>query len=143
MIQIANTSEDVEYIIEAHRRIYTDELQYDFDFVNFIADAISEFLNNRCEGMDNIWLLKIENDPKGSIVIMKYEEDTAQLRWFLIESEYRNMGYGKPMLQRAIQFFSDAGYKKVFLWTNSSLKAARVLYQLVGFEKSKVEQENC
>jgi ribosomal protein S18 acetylase RimI-like enzyme len=131
---LIETSEDLDYVIESHKRIYLNEFNYDKDFVNFIVDAISEFSENRCPGMDNVWLLKLDGKPKGSIVIMRYEDQVAQLRWFLIEPECRGYGYGKPLLRHAVDFCKANGYQKIFLWTNSSLLAARSMYKSLGFE---------
>lgn len=131
----AGYKSEVKYIVESHRRIYTEEFQYDDDFIGFIVDAITNFSENRNGGLDNIWLLKVDGASRGSIIIMKSEteDQVAQLRWFLIEADYRNRGFGKPMLEKALHFCRNVGYKKVFLWTNSSLKSARALYKAAGF----------
>lgn len=114
IVSLENDTEykqEVEYIVESHRTIYKEEFQYDDDFIAFIADAITNFANNRNSGLDNIWLLKLDGAPRGSIIILKSEkeEHVAQLRWFLIEADYRNRGFGKPMLNQALEFCRSAG----------------------------------
>ncbi|WP_157213457.1 GNAT family N-acetyltransferase [Paenibacillus senegalensis] len=145
VVDIADSDNEVEYrhevkyIVDSHRTIYKEEFHYDDDFIDFIADAITSFVNNRSSGLDQIWLLKIDGVPRGSIVIMKSEtaEQVAQLRWFLIEADYRNKGFGRPMLDQALEFCRNVGYRKVFLWTNHALKSARALYASAGFTIKK------
>jgi GNAT superfamily N-acetyltransferase len=66
------------------------------------------------------------------IAIAKAEEDTAQLRWFLIEPEMRGKGLGHRLMKTAVDFCKEKGYRHVFLWTVDILEAARHLYQVYG-----------
>jgi GNAT superfamily N-acetyltransferase len=53
------------------------------------------------------------------------------------------MGAGRRLIDRAIGFCRKAGYGNVFLWTFSTLDAARHLYEEGGFSitGSKVNNE--
>ncbi len=61
------------------------------------------------------------------------DSETAQLRWFLIEPEYRGIGLGRRLMTVAMDHCREKGYRKVFLWTFSDLNAARHLYKEYGF----------
>ncbi|MHB1394524.1 MAG: GNAT family N-acetyltransferase [Clostridia bacterium] len=70
----------------------------------------------------------------GMIAIVRADDSTAQLRWFLIEPHMRGIGLGYKLMKTAVDFCKDKNYKHVFLWTVSILEAARSLYKRFGFE---------
>ncbi|WP_166244434.1 GNAT family N-acetyltransferase [Paenibacillus turpanensis] len=137
MIRSYANSEDTQYVVESHCRIYCADYGYDDSFVEFIVQAVEDFEKHRDATKENIWLVETGGSRKGSIAIVKYTEEAAQLRWFLLEPEVRNQGYGKQLLQAALQFCRENQYKCVFLWTNDSLTAARALYESFGFQVVK------
>ena len=57
----------------------------------------------------------------------------AQLRYFLIEPEYRGLGLGSKLLNLYMEFLQECGYKESFLWTTHELDAAIHLYKRIGF----------
>lgn len=61
-------------------------------------------------------------------------EDVAQLGLFLVDLSLRGTGLGKQLVQTAIDFCKEKNYKKVVLWTNSKLFAARRIYKNKGFQ---------
>lgn len=140
MIRSMKSEEDLNYVIDVHWRIYTTEYNYDTSFIQFFTEAIRTYFNNSKPEEDNLWLLEIDEKPKGCIAIVRTEDDTAQLRWLLLEPEVRNRGYGNILMQHAMEFCREKGYQKIFLWTNNSLTTARALYSRYGFNivKSRI-----
>ena len=134
LIRMIINEEEAKYVVEIHWRIYTSEFQYDRSFIEFFTEPILSFARKLDPGKENIWILEVDRKPKGTISIMKIDEETAQLRWFAIEAEERNKGYGKQLIEQAIQFCRDHHYKRIILWTNPILSAARELYRKAGFD---------
>ena len=61
------------------------------------------------------------------------ENGRPQLRFYFMEKEFRGMGAGRRLIDLAIGFCREAEYESVFLWTFSTLDAARHLYADRGF----------
>lgn len=125
--------EDTDYIIRSHYEIYNKEYHYDLSFKEFIENTLNEFIKRADRSKENIWILEMDDEPKGSIGITKVNEHVAQLRLFLVDPGVRGAGYGGQLIQKAIDFCREANYKTIILWTNSELKAARHLYEKYGF----------
>jgi ribosomal protein S18 acetylase RimI-like enzyme len=51
----------------------------------------------------------------------------------------RQAGVGRALVETCVAFAQQAGYKKIVLWTQSTLTAARALYAANGFERTRVE----
>jgi ribosomal protein S18 acetylase RimI-like enzyme len=133
MIRNFYNNNDVTYVIEAHSRIYSSEYQFDDSFKEFIRQSLTDFVNGIDKDKENLWILDPGNKPKGSIGIVNLDGQTAQLRWFLVEPELRGRGFGKELIHKAIEFCKECKFKRVILWTNSSLISARKLYKYNGF----------
>jgi GNAT superfamily N-acetyltransferase len=61
------------------------------------------------------------------------DPETARLRLFLIEPQARGTGLAQNMLQACLAFASNAGYRRMRLWTHESHRAAGRLYARNGF----------
>ena len=60
-------------------------------------------------------------------------DGTAQLRMPLIDLGARGLGLGKRRVDECTQFARAAGYRKIVLWTNANLLAARGVYARAGY----------
>lgn len=135
------TSNDLTYIMESHIRIYHQEYQFDESFQRFITNAVDFFRKNFDKEKENLFILELDGKQKGSIGITKLAGDTAQLRWFLLETDARGQGWGGRLMREALNFAEARSYRRIVLWTNQKLTAARHLYERHGFKQveSKVE----
>ncbi|HWT19266.1 MAG TPA: GNAT family N-acetyltransferase, partial [Variovorax sp.] len=64
---------------------------------------------------------------------------TAQLRLLLLAPSARGLGLGARLTDECIAFARAKGYRKMVLWTNSCLAAARAIYAKRGFRLDKAE----
>jgi GNAT superfamily N-acetyltransferase len=132
---------DEAYVKESHFAVYSKEYDFDFTFKEFIENALDEFSKSFDSEKENLWIVDLNGEPKGSIGIVKITESQAQLRWFLVEPDIRGLGYGKRLLETALNFCKEKNYDSIFLWTNSSLHKARALYEKYGFTVTETKEQ--
>jgi peptidyl-dipeptidase Dcp len=64
----------------------------------------------------------------------------AQLRYFLIEPEYRGLGLGRKLLNLYMDFLHRCGYRQSYLWTTHELTIAASLYKRIGFNLTEEKE---
>lgn len=69
----------------------------------------------------------------------------GQLRWFIVEKEYRKYGIGRGLMDKLLEFAEKCEYKHIFLWTASNLGRALSFYNHQGFYETDrfLETEWC
>ena len=65
---------------------------------------------------------------------------TSKLRLLVLHPKARGLGLGRRLTQACIRFARRVGYRKMALWTQSHLAAARAIYQAEGFRKISEEK---
>ena len=70
----------------------------------------------------------------GSVFVVEEDAGTAKLRMLYVEPDARGEGLGTRLVGEVVKFVRDAGYRRLTLWTNENLTAARRLYEKAGFK---------
>jgi DNA-binding MarR family transcriptional regulator/GNAT superfamily N-acetyltransferase len=135
-------TDDLAYIIESHKRLYKAEYDFDETFTEHVATGINKMLRTRDESAETIWVAELNGVTVGSIAVVKAGEGVAQLRWFLLEPGARGLGLGKRLMDTALAFCHERGYRHAFLWTVSLLAAARHLYERFGFSITETKDHD-
>lgn len=125
---------DIGYVIYRHGYLYSVEYNYGIEFESYVAKGLSEFYQNYEREQDRVWICEHKKKIIGFLLLMHRANDAAQLRYFLIEPEYRGIGLGSKLMNFYMDFFKQCGYKKSYLWTTSELTAAAKLYIKAGFK---------
>ena len=129
---------DAGYITAMHGRIYSEEYGYGVSFEGYVAQSFFEFLRDYDPERDRLWCAEHAGRTIGCIGV-KGRGERAQLRWFLLEPEYRGMGLGRRLLQSALDFARERGYESAYLDTTDDLQDALRLYRRAGFETASVK----
>ena len=76
----------------------------------------------------------------GSCILTFYNNGKANIMLvdnFLVEEDYRRLGLGTKMLKKAISVARKRKVDSIELVVNKDNKAAKKLYEKVGFKKTK------
>ncbi len=124
---------DIGYLIYLHGILYAEEYDWDHTFEAYVAEPLAEFARSQSE-RERIWIVEANDKIAGSIATVESSKEQAQLRFLLLHPTLRGHGIGRILIQEAIGFCRESGYRYVFLWTVSALKAAASLYRSEGFQ---------
>lgn len=123
---------DIGHITSRHGVLYAQEYGWGIDFDSYVAAGLHEFYSEFDPTKDRIWIAEHEGKIIGSVLI-KSRGESAQLRYFYIEPEYRGIKLGKKLWSSAMDFIANQDFKSVYLWTTSELVRAAYLYTSSGF----------
>jgi DNA-binding MarR family transcriptional regulator/GNAT superfamily N-acetyltransferase len=126
---------DVGYVAFLHGRYYSQNYQFGKIFEYYVMKGLTEFLYDSEKGQ--LWIAEVNGQIAGSIAITKAEDTVAQLRWFILDEPFQGIGLGKKLMETALRFCVEQNYKHVYLWTVSSLAAARSLYTKYQFVRTE------
>ncbi len=123
-------------VAELHGTYYAAHWGFGRFFEAKVATELSEFLVRYDEQGDGFWSVSLDGRLEGSISIdgKHASDEGAHLRWFIMSDALRGQGVGGRLMDTAVTFCHEKGYKKVYLWTFAGLDAARHLYEKCGFE---------
>jgi N-acetylglutamate synthase-like GNAT family acetyltransferase len=125
---------DIDFVIGGQLALYATEYGFTSQVWNdYLTGGVQEFLRQFDSARDCMYIAERDNTPCGCIAITHTEDRIAQLRFYFMERDCRGRGAGRRLMDRAIGFCRKANYKRVFLWTFSTLDAARHLYAGRGF----------
>jgi RimJ/RimL family protein N-acetyltransferase len=123
-------------VVELHGRYYHEHWGFNLFFESKVAAEFAEFLKRYNESRDGFWTAWADGRVVGSVVIdgINAESEGAHLRWFIMSDDMQGRGAGNRLINIAINFCRERGYRKIYLWTFEGLGAARHLYERAGFK---------
>jgi len=130
---------DIGYVTYMHGALYHKEYNYGIQFESYVAKGLCEFYEKYDPNRNRIWVCEHDARMIGFLLLMDRGE-SAQLRYFLIEPEYRGIGLGSKLLNLYMDFLHERGYKKSYLWTTNELSTAAFLYQRLGFQLTEEKE---
>jgi DNA-binding MarR family transcriptional regulator/GNAT superfamily N-acetyltransferase len=130
---------DLGWVLARHGALYAAEYGWGRPFELLVADIVAEFLRNFDPAREACWIAEVDGEPAGSVMLVNAGDDVAKLRLLLVEPHARGLGAGCRLVEECIAFAGRAGYRKITLWTQSVLVAARGIYQRAGF--TRIAQE--
>lgn len=122
-------------MVELHGAYYSREVSFGFEFETLVARDLAEFLGRLDRPMNATWYALQNRRIAGGISIdgEDISPGIGHMRWFIVEDAVRGSGLGKRLMDVAMAFVRNQGFRETHLWTFAGLDAARSLYEKHGF----------
>jgi DNA-binding MarR family transcriptional regulator/GNAT superfamily N-acetyltransferase len=130
---------DMGWVVQSHGSLYASEYGFDSSFEGLVAEIMAKFLASFDASRERCWIADIDGAQVGSVFLVRHTDDVAKLRLLLVDPAGRGQGLGQRLVAECIAFARACGYRKITLWTQSILVAARKIYQDAGFVQVATE----
>ncbi|MDN4988644.1 helix-turn-helix domain-containing GNAT family N-acetyltransferase [Bradyrhizobium arachidis] len=125
---------DMGWVISKQGAAYAADYGWDISYEALVAEICAQFIKNYDAAREHCWIAEVGGEPVGSIFLVKASDELAKLRLLQVEKKARGLGVGRALVEQCMQGARERGYKRMTLWTQSILVAARGIYKSAGFE---------
>jgi GNAT superfamily N-acetyltransferase len=127
-------------VVALHGELYAREFGYDNRFEALVAEIVAGFVRDFDARRERAWIADMGGEVVGSVFLVAQSKTVAKLRLLIVDSRAQGLGLGRRLTQACIRHARKLGYRKVVLWTQSHLAAARGIYEAEGFRRISSEK---
>lgn len=124
---------DMGWVVQQHGELYAREYGYSSEFEALVAGIVARVMARFDPAWEKAWIAEVDGQRMGSVLVVRKSAQVAQLRLLILCPEARGLGLGGRLADECIAFARAKGYRKMVLWTNGQLHAARAIYSQRGF----------
>ena len=124
---------DWGFIVQQHGTLYAREFGWNQRFEAMVAQIVGDIARNFDPTRERCWIAEIGGERVGSVCLVRKSARVAKLRLLLLDPAARGCGLGRRLVSECTAFARSVGYRKIVLWTQSSLAPARHLYKEAGY----------
>jgi len=141
-------SGDIGWVVARHGALYAREYGWDWRFEALVARIAADFVDRFDAAREACWIAEQDGANVGCVFLVQARDETpaaapiegtAQLRMLLVEPGARGLGIGARLVDECERFARARGYRRIVLWTNSVLTAARAIYRRAGYVQTASE----
>ena len=124
---------DMGWVVQQHGELYWREYGWNAEFEALVASIVAGMMKHHDPAWERGWIAELDGERVGSVFVVRKSKTVAQLRLLILTPAARGLGLGGQLTDECIAFARGKGYRKMVLWTNRNLDAARAIYAKRGF----------
>src|SRR5262249_25429985 len=125
---------DLGWIVYRQALLYAEEYGWTNEYEALASEIVAQFIKQFDPRVEGCWIAEMDGERGGAVFIAKASEEVEKWRLLHVEQAARGLGIGPRLVEECIRFSKRAGYKKITLWTQTILLAARHIYKKTGFQ---------
>jgi GNAT superfamily N-acetyltransferase len=119
---------DLGWVVQAHGELYAAEFGWNAEFEALVAGIVAGYAAQHDPAREAAWIATLAGRRVGCVFCVRADDEEALLRILLVDPATRGRGLGGALVDVCIDFARRAGYRRLRLWTNHPLEAARRIY---------------
>ncbi|WP_127997302.1 bifunctional helix-turn-helix transcriptional regulator/GNAT family N-acetyltransferase [Piscinibacter defluvii] len=132
---------DLGWVIGRHGALYAQEYGWSEAFEALVARIAADFVDRFDPAHEAAWIAERDGRRLGCVFLVQARDEArqqvipaaAQLRMLLVEPAARGQGLGRRLVDECERFARAQRYRRILLWTNRNLDAARAIYEKAGY----------